>query len=132
MSLYLFISLCMFYVFLYLRAQLCDLYIKCDVQKKKNNKMEPCLFDPATDTDVRFPSSFFMFLYYIFIHFGFFRIVMVIIKYVIQVVFNACNCHYKSRNYEQKITLNHPVFLLPVKSFLTVRFLMFFLKQISI
>ncbi len=41
---------------------------------------------------------------------------MVIIKYVIQVVFNACNCNYKSRNYEQKITLNHPVFLLPVKT----------------
>ncbi len=51
----------MFYVFLYLRAQLCDLYIKCEVQKKKNNKTEPCLFDPATDTDVRFPVFIFIF-----------------------------------------------------------------------
>ncbi len=105
----------MFYVFLYLRAQLCDLYIKCEVQKKKNNKTEPCLFDPATDTDVRFPSSSCFYINFSFI--CFFRVLLVIIKYVIQVVFNACNCHHKSRNCEQKITLNHPVFFYQSKVF---------------
>lgn len=66
----------MFYVFLYLRAQFCDLYIKCELQKKSRTiiKWSPIkwsLFDPSKETDIRFPFSqqyFFSLVFYPTIH----------------------------------------------------------------